>query len=244
MQLVPLLAAELDAATASYEVIDGVPVELARRGRGRKHRLFGDEAAIGRGGSDRAWYYGCELLVAATDQGAITGFVLGSPTTDDRWLAEALFCWRHDPMAAPGSSLALPPSHRKGGGRVGPTGPLWPREGVGVPSHALTIGDCGFAGPVWTGHWREAYGVDLLTPRDLSPRKDAPVRRQFAGWRQVIERINEQLAAVLHLSFPQAKTRRGLLTRVAAKLTAFNLGLWLNRSLGRPPFALASLLPF
>src|SRR5512139_2208733 len=42
-------------SSAAYEVIDGVPVPLMRRCRGSRHRLFGPEAAIGRGGSDRDW---------------------------------------------------------------------------------------------------------------------------------------------------------------------------------------------
>jgi len=244
VRVIPALAAELGAATAVYEVIDGVPVPLARRCRGGKHRLFGDEAAIGRGGSDRDWYYGCELLLAATDRGAVTGFVIGPPTTDDRWLAEALFCWRRDPTATPWTSADLPPSHHAGGGHVGPTGPIWPRAAAGTPCAAPTIADGGFFGAAWAAHWRDDYGARVLTPRDLGADRTAPARRQFAGWRQVIERLNDQLEHVFRLSFPQAKTRRGLLGRVAAKLAALNLGLWLNLRCHRPPFALASLLPF
>lgn len=241
VQLVPLLAAELGAATAAYQVLDGVPLPLARRCRGERQRLFGEEAAIGRGGSDRAWYYGCELLLAAAESGPVTGFVLGPANTDDRWFADALLCWRRDPRATPWTAADLPPSHRRGGGHVGPTGPLWPRAGVGVPSTAPYLGDGAFGGAVWTPHWRDDYGAVVLRGRDLSPQKDAPVRRQFAGWRQLIETVNGQLSQVLGLAFPGAKTRWGLLTRVAAKLVTFNLGLWLNRHFGRPPFALASL---
>ena len=242
VRLIPLLAAELAAAGAVYEVVDGVPVPLMRRCRGVKHRGFGDEAAIGRGGSDRDWYYGCELLLAATDMGAVTGFVLGSPTTDDRWLADALLCWRRDPTAAPWQPADLPPSHRKGGGRVGPTGPIWPRDAAGAPAQAPYLADGGFFGPVWACHWRDDYGAQVLTPRALAPTKSAPVRRQFAGWRQVIETVNDLLTETFHLAFPRARSRHGLLTRVAAKLAALNLGLLLNRRLGRPRWALASLL--
>jgi hypothetical protein len=241
VRLVPLVAAELGAATAAYQVLDGVPVPLARRCRGARHRLFGTEAAIGRGGSDRDWYYGCELLLAATEHGAVTGFLLGPANTDDRWFADALFCWRCDPLASPWSTADLPPSHRRGGGHVGPTGPLWPREGAGVPSTAPYLGDGAFGGAVWTPHWRDDYGAVVLRGRDLALAKDAPVRRQFAGWRQVIETVNGQLSQVLGLAFPGATTRRGLLTRIAAKLVTFNLGLWLNQHFGRPAFALASL---
>jgi hypothetical protein len=242
LRLVPLLAREVDAATAAYEVLDGVPVPLLRRCRGVKHRVFGDEAGIGRGGSDRDWYYGCELLLAVTDAGAVTGFLLGPPATDDHWLADALLCWRRDPAAPPWLPADLPPSHRKGGGRVGPTGPIWPRDAAGPPAAAPYLADGGFRGAIWARHWRADYGAVVLTPQALSPAKAAPVRRQFAGWRQVIETVNGLLVEVFHLAFPRARSRRGLLARVAAKLAALNLALLLNRRLGRPPFALATLL--
>ena len=49
--LVPIVAQELHAATAAYEVIDTVAVPLARRCQGCRQRLFADEAAIGWGGT-------------------------------------------------------------------------------------------------------------------------------------------------------------------------------------------------
>ena len=64
--LVHLLATRLGAALAPYQVLDGLPVQLMRRCRGTKHRLFADEAAIGKGGSDKDWYYGCKMLLAVS----------------------------------------------------------------------------------------------------------------------------------------------------------------------------------
>ena len=243
LALVPRVAEALGALRSGYQALDGVAVPLARRCRGRRRRLFAWEAGIGRGGSDRDWYYGCELLLAVSDQGAITGFVLGPPATDDRWLADALLCWRQDPQAAPSAATRLPPSHRKGGTRVGPTGPIWPRSGVGPASHAPYLGDRGFEGDQWAAHWQQDYGATVLTVRDLPANHPGLGSRQVAGWRQVIERVNQALLAVFGLSFPQAKTRWGLLTRVAAKLLACNLGHWLNTTLGRPPLAFATLFP-
>ena len=52
-QLIPLVAADLGAALAPYQVIDGVAMPLARRSRGIRHRLFGAEAGLGRGGVDK-----------------------------------------------------------------------------------------------------------------------------------------------------------------------------------------------
>src|SRR5947209_10037470 len=64
-----------------YEVMDGVPVPLMRRCRGERHRLFGDEAGVGRGGTDREWYYGMRLMLTVSNQGIITGCVLGPAPT-------------------------------------------------------------------------------------------------------------------------------------------------------------------
>lgn len=134
VQLVPLVARELASQLSPYQVLDGVPLPLARRGRGSRHRLFANEASIGRGGSERGWYYGCKVLLAVSAEGVITGFVVAPAATEERWLADALLCWRTDRWRPPWSPAELPPSHRKGGGYVGPTGPLWPPDGAGVPA--------------------------------------------------------------------------------------------------------------
>ena len=51
--------------------------------------------------SQRAWYYGCKLLLSVTPQGICTGFVLAPANTEDRWVAESFVCWRHDLYQAP-----------------------------------------------------------------------------------------------------------------------------------------------
>lgn len=239
--LVPAVAQALGAALAPYEVLDGVPVPLARRGRGQHHRLFAEEAGIGRGGTDRDWYYGVEALLAVSADGLVTGFVLGNPRTDDRWLADALLTWRADPTATPLTPADLPPSHRAGGGRAGPVGPIWPRGAVGAPATGEYVSDGGFTGPVWQGHWRADCRAVVLTPRDVACQRHHPARCQFARWRQVIERVNDHLEHRFHLWFPQAKTRWGLLTRIAAKLLAHNLAIQLNRLFDRPAFAATTL---
>jgi hypothetical protein len=53
--------------------------------------------------------------------------------------------------------------------------------------------------------------------------------------------VKAQRTDVLGLPFPGARSAWGLLTRVAAKVAALNLGIWLNRLFGRPDLALATL---
>ena len=243
IRLIPLVAAELRAQLSPYQVFDGVPVPLARRCRGQRHKLFGDEAAIGHGGSDRSFYYGCELLLALAADGPITGFVLGPATTDERWLAEALLCWRCAPTWPLRTVDELPPTKHRGGRRAGPTGPLWPRGGVGPWSGVPYLADRAFIGADWQPYWRQTYGAEVLTKDRYRGPEAAAARRQHAARRQVVETINGHLEGVFGLAFPGARTTWGLLTRVAAKLLALNLGIWLNRFFGRPDFAFATLFP-
>jgi hypothetical protein len=241
VHLGPLVAQALGAVVSAYQVLDTVPVPLLRRCRGQYHRLFGNEAAIGKGGSDHDWYYGCKLLVAVTPTGVITGFLLAPASTEDRWVGEAFLCWRASPTAEPCGPAALPPSHRRGGGHVGPTGPRWPRQGVGGASTGPYVADRGFQGAWWQTHWQQDYGACMLTPDRATGRTGRVRRWQHASWRQVVETVNGQLTEVLGLSFPGARSPWGLLTRVAAKVAALNLGIWLNRFFGRPDLALATL---
>jgi hypothetical protein len=240
--LVPVLAALEAAPGVAYQALDSVPVPLARRCRGDKHKLFANEAAIGHGGSDHDCYYGCRLLISVTNTVRISGFTVGPANTDDRWLTEAQLCWRQDPRGQPWEPADLPPSHQAGGYRQGPTGPVWPREGAGQPSPVPYVADGGFRGQVWTAHWRTSYAAAVLTPPSDTAGQLAAARRQHASWRQVVETANNALEHALHLWFPGAKTFWGLRTRLAAKLAAFNLGVVLNERCGRPRFALQTLV--
>ena len=62
-----------------------------------------------------------------------------------------------------------------------------------------------------------------------------------ARWRQIVETINGHLAQPFGLHFPGACSKPGLLTRIAAKLLALNVGIWLNQLFGRPALALTTL---
>lgn len=227
----------------AFEVLDGVPVPLMRRCRGNAHRLFGDEAGIGRGGSDKAWYYGVRLLTLVDHHGFITGWVEVPAPTGERWGAEALFRWRQD-AAAPAPTAAelaevLGPSHH-GPERLGPTGPVRGRWSAGRPTAAPVLADLGFTGAAWRAHWAAAYGADVLTKADYAPLPPPQCRRWqqwFNGLRQEVETINGLLEQQFHLWFPRARTFGGLLTRLAAKVTACNIARAVNYQLGYPPHA-------
>jgi hypothetical protein len=248
VHLVPRLGQLLSASANPYQLLDGAPLPLARQCRGRRHRLFANEASVGRGGSDRDFYYGCQLLLAVDAMGIITGFVVAPAATEERCArrapAESLLCWRSERWREPWQVADLPaPQQRRG--VVGPTGPIWPRDGVGEPDAevACYLADRGLAGVVWQTHWYHDYAAAVITARQYDRLHDRLPLREQRSRRQMIESVNSGLAEALHLAFPRARTRWGLLTRVAAKLVSFNLAIWINRLLGRPDLAVATLFP-
>ena len=199
-------AQEMAAYTAPFQVVDTVPLPLMRRCRGQKHKLFGAEADIGRGGSDRDWYYGCKLMLAATDQGVITGFLLSPASTEDHWAAEAFFCWRAGPPGTPVSPEELP-RRRNGQKHVGPNGPQWPRYGPGQPAAAPCLGDNGFFGAGWQRRWLGEYGAAVLVPRNYCGETAKVWRRMHRSRLQVVETVNGLLEQVFHLHYPKARSR-------------------------------------
>lgn len=234
-------------AGVAYEVVDGVPVPLARRCRGLRRKLFRcDEAGLGLGGSDQEWYFGVHLVAAAHPAGVLTGFVVGPADTSERWLAEALLRWRHNP-AAPHPTLTeltpvLGPSHRKGGDRRGPTGLLRGRTAAGQPARGPYVMDLGFRGARWQAHWQTTYGATVLTKADL-PQEATPVqqhelRHTACSVRQCVETVFGCLTQTLGLAFPRARTLIGVLARLGAKVAALNLAVYVNTLVGRPPFVL------
>lgn len=239
------LTAMLLRHSSAFAVLDTVPVPLMRRCRGNAHRLFAAEAQVGRGGSDHDWYYGVQLLVVVNAVGTITGFVFGPANTEERWLAEALLRWRVAPKAGVPRLAELEPllgpSHKKGGKRQGPTGPILSWLGVGKPQGTPYLADLGFAGRAWNAHWRDAYGAVVLTKADYAGLESAQARRgrRWLGrLRQVIETVNGRLVEVFGLQFPRARSLWGLLARLAAKIAAFNVAVYLNHVFHRPTFSI------
>jgi len=236
--------AELDDASI-FEVIDGVAVPLMRRCRGRRHRCFGVEADFGHGGADQEVYYGVKVFAAVDNLGFVTGWVVGPASTEEHWLAEALFTWRRSPtVRAPTAddlAEALGPSHRNGGARHGPRGPVRGRWSAGAPFDGPSLSDLGLRGAAWRAHWRRQLGACVLLKTDFAPGAEQPhAKRWFNAHRQRIETTFSQLTQVFGLKYPRARTFWGLLTRLAAKATAYNLAVAINRLAGLDTLALAN----
>jgi hypothetical protein len=237
---------EANGVDGGYEVLDATAVPLLRRCRGNRHKCFGDEAAVGRGCSDRDWFYGMDLEAAISATGVITGSVLAPADTEDRFSVETLLCWRVDPTRPAPTAAELDPLLGPPRPRVGPTGPLTSPTSVGPPNPGRYLADRGLAGQAWHQHWHAAWGATVYTAADLPQPSAADERgrqqrrtllRWFSGFRQVAETIFGHLQTDFGLAFSRARTYQGVRTRVAAKIAAFNLALLINLLYDRPRFA-------
>src|SRR5438874_4729310 len=85
--------------------------------------------------------------------------------------------------------------------------------------------------------------VELLAPVKLNqaPVRSKQARKQLNRLRLICETVNAQLQEQLHVSRHYAKSTWGLITRIAAKLTAHSVGMMVNQLLGRPLLRLADL---
>jgi hypothetical protein len=228
------------------EVIDGLPIPLMRRCRGDEHRLFADDAGIGRGGSDSEWYYGVKLVTAVSTSGIVTGFVVSPAGTEERWSVDALLRWREDPTAPPPDAAELAPilgpAHRSHGERRGPTGPLRGRCSAGQATRGCYLADEGERGATWHEHWAQDYGASVLTVSalvdQLAPDQLPAVKQRLRSLRQVVETVNGSLDRIFGIKFPRARTPWGLFTRIAAKVAAHDLLICLNHLFDRPTFSL------
>lgn len=216
------------------EIMDSAPVRLAHGARSFHPRRLAEIARIGKGGTDR-YFYGLHLLLVISSTGLATGWTLASANVQERWLAELLLsgragCPQLTGPTLPGTEMPRldPPADWVG-----------PVPGCGQPSGKLLVADLGFQGGDWEAHWASQYGTRVITP---PPGVPAAASRWLRSLRQPVETVFAHLNESFGLQYLQAQTRWGLLTRVAAKLAALNLGIQINRSLGRPDFSFATLI--
>ena len=216
------------------EVMDCVPVPVAHGARSFHPGWLADIARIGKGGNDR-YFYGLHLLVLASASGVATGWILAAGNIQDRWLAEGLFsaragCPQLTGPTVPGKVQSRLPA---------PIDWIGPVQSCGANTGRPVIADKGFTADDWQQHWAQDYATQVAAP----PQTVEPGNyRWFSSLRQVIETVFAHLDDSFGIKYPGAHTTWGLLTRVAAKLAAYNLGIWINRYWSRPDFAFATLI--
>ena len=226
--------AEQLGRTEELDVMDGFPIPIARGARSFHPGWLYDIARIGKGGNDR-YFYGVRMMLVISQSGVATGWALAAGNVQERWVAELLFSTRagrpqvQGPLDPATQRPKVPP----------PTDWMAPVPSGGAASHKPVMTDRGFRGDEWLEHWAETYGVHVYP----LPKGAAPAERQWwSAVRQVVETAFANLSESFGLKFPGAHTRWGLLTRVAAKVAAYNLGILMNRFFGRPDFAFATLI--
>lgn len=217
-----------------YELFDCVPVPVARGARSFHPGWLAEIARIGKGGNDR-YFYGLHLLLVLSASGAATGWTLAAGNVQERWLAELLL------SARAGCPQLLGPRDPKTGkpSLVLPEEWVGPVQSCGQARGRPMVSDRGFNGADWLAHWRADYGAEVIPKLRRGGRR---VERWLSRLRQVIETVFAHLCDTFGLSYPGAHTRWGLVTRVAAKVAAYNLALKINRQLGRPDFSFATLI--
>lgn len=217
-----------------FEIFDCVPVPVARGARSFHPGWFADIARVGKGGNDR-YFYGLRLLLVLRASGVAGAWTMASGNVQERWLAELLLSAQagspqllgpHDPVTGQ-PEIDLPEDW------VGPV------QSCGKASGKPKLTDTGFVGKEWLQHWASDYGATVVAkPKGAPPE----LSRWFGSLRQVVETAFAHLCESFGLKYPGAHTKWGLLTRIAAKLAAYNLGIRINRGLGRPDFAFATLV--
>ena len=116
---------------------------------------------------------------------------------------------------------------------------IGPTPSFGRQRHCPIVAGLGYNGTVWYQHWARDYGAIVLTPPECERHS---ARIWFSSLCEATETAFSSLCDSFGLHFRQAHTIWGLLTRIGAKIAAYNCGILLNRLLGRSDLALATLI--
>lgn len=205
------LARHGQAEQARYQVLDLTPVPV-RDAKRRGSRWVDGQAALGHS-TRLGWFFGCQLLLAGSPEGVITGFALAPGNTKDQPLADDFWQARAQQPAAAAS--------------------------VGDPYDGTYVTDKGFEGLGRRGHQQ----VVTPPHRRARRRWSRAWRQWLARRRQIIETVNDKLHHYCNLSRPSGRRHSllGWLRQTAAACTLHNLLIWLNLERGRPPLAFADL---
>jgi hypothetical protein len=104
---------------------------------------------------------------------------------------------------------------------------------------SLLFADKGFWGREYASSM-QLLGIELVTPERHRLGERPPAEALKARVRLVIESVFSNLKQQMRLTYHLAKTLPGLVQRVAQRLLALTLGIYLNIEIGRPPRALAA----
>ncbi len=107
----------------------------------------------------------------------------------------------------------------------------------------LLLGDGAYNDAALVSYLNQYRCLHLLAPAkaNQAAKRSPSAQKQLNRLRLIGETVNAQLQEQLHLSKHYAKSTWGLMTRLAAKVTAHSVGMMINSFLGRPALKLADL---
>lgn len=241
VRLQQVVAQWLETPDTAYECVDCMPLaacSLAQAARGEGHWLWW--SALGHGGNWGGWTFGEQVLLAVHQHQAITGWLIGPASADDRWMMQALVSARQGTMC-----LQPPPPAQRGRRHLSPApqGQILPTIAANVGHPRPYLADRGFNGARWQRHWTQWQAVVISQPPDNAPEHwTDSLKHEVCSRRQIVETVFARLTEVMGLNRLHAHSRWGQLTRIAATCAAYNFGIWFNRLLQRPDGALATLI--
>jgi Transposase DDE domain len=112
-------------------------------------------------------------------------------------------------------------------------------------SHHLQqlLGDGAYNDAALQSYLEQYRSRQLLAPAKVNQaaKRSPSAQKQLNRLRLICETVNAQLQEQMHLSKHYAKSTWGLMTRIAAKVTAHSVGMMINTLLDRPALKLADL---
>jgi hypothetical protein len=108
----------------------------------------------------------------------------------------------------------------------------------------VLLGDKGYTGEKLAPQLKAACGVDLLAmPREYEPEFGPTAYNELVGRaRKIIETTIRVLTEVMPANWTYARSLKGLLTNLAAKVTALTLGDYLHLLMGEPVLQVSSIV--
>jgi len=235
----------LSSAQDIYECVDSVPLPAFSNGQACReagHWLW--ESRTGHGGTSGGFYTGDQVLASVTANGVVTGWLVANADIDERWLLSVFLSARQGSptLSGPGRD----PHQTRARRLAPPVGHIGALQAVGYAHQRPYVADRGFNSARWKRHWQVNYNATVLSVPPHNDPQRATWSRQDCLWlashRQIIDTTFGFLADVFGWQKLHPHSRWAQYSRLAAKFAAYHIGMLLNRRLGRPLHALATLI--
>jgi hypothetical protein len=235
VQLQQALAEWLTDPCDLFECVDTVELPAYTTGhqlRQKSHWLWQSTQARGAHGH---WFYGHFLLASVLPSGAMTGWLVATAYLNDRWILQRFLSLRcsYDEYTTPIDRLKPP---------VGYIGGLC---AVGQTRSGIYLADKGFGGRDWVAYWQHDYDATVITAPQVHEKRPGWERQDslwLAKHRQIIDTVFGILHQVFDIKRMKPHSYWGLLTQIACKTVGVNMGIFLNRLMGRPDLSHQTLI--